>query len=559
MGLGEFPPARRSAYDGRVTQVEAHDELRRLVDEQSALRHVATLVAEGAAEPELLAAVTAEVARLFGADRASTMRWDGDSIRVIGDWSADPSTPSMAGRVLTYGGDTITARVVNSGAPARVESADDLDTEFARERYKEFDLQASIGAPIFLEDRIWGVVIASRRTPNDPFPPGAEQRLADFAALVAQAIANSEARRQLAALAEEQAALRRVATLVAGGRPQAEVLRSASLEAGRTFDAEAVVVLRWEGVHDEVLIVEAWCGEDFSDISAGGHYHPAPDSATTTVLETGFSSRGPERSTELGERSAISSPVIVDGRLLCALTALRSIDDPFPPGAEVRLRSFADLAAQSIVNVRARDEMRAASARIVRAADEARAKLERNLHDGAQQRLVAVLLSMRMTAAKLPDAPEEALELLRLATTELERAFDELRELARGLHPSVLTERGLGPALELLAERAPLEVAVTFDVNVRLPPAVEAAAYFVVAESLTNIAKHAHASSVEVRVTRREGMARVEVIDDGVGGATMTRGSGLRGLADRVEALDGRLHIVSPPDAGTRIWAEIPV
>jgi signal transduction histidine kinase len=195
----------------------------------------------------------------------------------------------------------------------------------------------------------------------------------------------------------------------------------------------------------------------------------------------------------------------------------------------------------------------------VRAADEARAKLERNLHDGAQQRLVAVLISLRMATAKLPASPDEARGLVLTATAELQHAFDELRELARGIHPSVLTERGLGPALELLAERAPLRVAVAHELDERLPPPVEAAAYFVVAESLTNIAKHADATAVEVRVSRRNGVARVEVVDDGVGGADASQGSGLRGLADRVEALDGRLHIVSPVDAGTRIWAEIPV
>jgi signal transduction histidine kinase len=487
------------------------------------------------------------------------MRWDGDTIRVIGDWRADESIPSLVGRVLEYGGDTITARVVNSAAPARVESADDLTTEFARERWREFGLQASIGAPIILEERVWGVVTASRAARDYPFPAGAEHRLADFAALVAQAIANSEARRQVAALAEEQAALRRVATLVAGGRPQREVLDAACLEAGRIFRADAIMVVRWEGVHDEVAIVESWCADNDPGVEPGSLYHPAPESATTAVLETGLSSRGAEPSAELGARCAISSPVIVDGRLLCALSALRSQEDPFAPGDEIRLRSFADLAAQSIVNVRAREEMRASSARIVRAADEARAKLERNLHDGAQQRLVAVLLSLRMTASKLPNAPEEARNLLLMATQELEHAFDELRELARGLHPSVLTERGLGPALELLADRAPLDVAVALELDERLTPAVEAAAYFVVAEALTNIAKHAHASSVQVHVSRRADVARVEVVDDGVGGATMGRGSGLRGLADRVEALDGRLHIVSPPDDGTRIWAEIPV
>jgi signal transduction histidine kinase len=362
-----------------------------------------------------------------------------------------------------------------------------------------------------------------------------------------------------AALAEEQAALRRVAMLVAGGRPQSEVLAAVTREVGQLFAAQAVHVVRWEGVHNEVVVVGGWSDDDEPAIQPQSLYHPAPGSATLSVLEAGFSSRTDEPSAELGERFAIAAPVMVDGRLLGALTALRPSGEAFPAGAETRLRSFADLTAQSIANTRVREQMRASRARLVRAADEARERLERNLHDGAQQRLVSVSLSLRMATAKLPAAPEEARTLLLSASEELTRALDELRELARGIHPAILTEQGLGPALELLASRAPFRIAVVNELAERLPPAVEAAVYFVVAESLTNIAKHTEASAVEVRVSRRNGIARVEVTDDGGGGADEARGTGLRDLADRVEALDGRLHIVSPPDAGTRVWAEIPL
>jgi signal transduction histidine kinase len=548
------------SYDGAViAEDQQHEELRRLVEEQTALRRVATLVAAGTSEVDLVAAVTYEIARLFSAHSATTLRWDGDTIRVIGDWSVPGVRESLTGRVFSFGGDTITARVVNSGAPSRVDSADDLHTEFARDRWDELGLQASIGAPIVVDGRVWGLVTASRTTPGDPFPPASQHRLGDFAALVAQAIANAEARREVAALADEQAALRRVATLVAGGRPQLDVLESATQEVGRVFGAQHVHFVRWEGVHDEVVVVGGWSDGAEQPLRTGSVYHPAPGSATISVLETGFSSRTDEPSRELGERFGIAAPVIVDGRLLGALTALRPSDEPFPAGADVRLRSFADLVSQSIANARAREEVRASRARIVRAADEARERLERNLHDGAQQRLVAVSISLRMATAKLPAAPEAARALLASASEELNRALDELRELARGIHPAVLTDRGLGPALEVLARRAPFRVDVVNDLEERLPPPVEAAAYYVVAESLTNIAKHAGASTVEVRLSRRNGIARVEVVDDGVGGADASRGSGLRELADRVEALDGRLHVVSPPEAGTRVWAEIPL
>jgi signal transduction histidine kinase len=464
---------------------------------------------------------------------------------------------NLTGRLFTVGGDTIVGRVLAAGGPARIESVGDLHTDLARDRWAELGLHAAIGAPIVVDGRVWGIVAASRTTPDDPFPPGTERRLGDFAALVAQAIANAEARREIAALADEQAALRRVATLVAGGRPQLDVLEVATQEVGGVFGAQHVHFVRCEGVHDEVVVVGGWSDGAEQPLAAGSVYHPAPGSATISVLETGFSSRTDEPSRELGERFGIAAPVIVDGRLLGALTALRPSDEPFPAGADVRLRSFADLVSQSIAN--AREAIRASRARIVQAADEAREQFERNLHDGAQQRLVAVSISLRMATAKLPGAPEEARALLTSASAELARALDDLRELARGIHPAVLTDRGLGPALEVLAGRAPFRVEVVNELLERLPPPVEAAAYYVVAESLTNIAKHAAASTVEVRLSRRDGIARVEVVDDGVGGADASRGSGLRGVADRVEALDGRLHIVSPPDAGTRVWAEIPL
>jgi signal transduction histidine kinase len=534
-------------------------ELQRLVEEQTALRRVATLVASGPSEADLVAAVTSEIAQLFGADTASTLRWDGDTIRIIGSWTATPRRQTLTGRDFAVGGDTIATRVIETGAPARVESAGEFETDFARARWAELGLEASIGAPIVVDGRVWGVVMTSRTTRDHPFPPRAEQRLGDFAALVAQAIANAEARREVAALAEEQASLRRVATLVAAGRPQAEVLDAAARLVGELYQAQAVYLVRWQGVLDEVVVLGGWSEDGDSAIATGSLYHPAPGGAALTTLETGFPTRAAEPSPELGARCAIAAPVIVNATLFGALDALRDADEPFPAGAEVRLRSFADLVAQSIANAHARAEMQASRARIVRAGDEARRKLERNLHDGAQQRFVAASLSLRTGIAKLETAPELAQAMLGAASEELAQGIEELRELARGIHPAILTEQGLGVALEVLAARTPLDVAVSNELSERLPPAIEAAAYYVVAESLTNCARYGDASAVTVRVSRRNGAAQVEVADDGVGGADVTRGTGLRGLADRVEALDGRLGIESPPGEGTRVWAEIPL
>ncbi len=202
-------------------------------------------------------------------------------------------------------------------------------------------------------------------------------------------------------------------------------------------------------------------------------------------------------------------------------------------------------------------ELRRSRARLVEASDVERRRLERNLHDGAQQRLVSLSLVLRLAQANVESSPEEAQRLLGQAADELSQALEELRELARGIHPAVLSDRGLGPALEALVARAPLAVELELEQD-RLPEPVEAAAYYVVSEALTNIAKYAEASSVAVSIARVNGRAVIEIADDGVGGADPTRGSGLRGLVDRVEALDGRLHVESPRGQGTRIRAEIP-
>jgi PAS domain S-box-containing protein len=204
------------------------------------------------------------------------------------------------------------------------------------------------------------------------------------------------------------------------------------------------------------------------------------------------------------------------------------------------------------------NELRRSRARIVEAGDAERRRLERNLHDGAQQRLVSLSLSLRLAQARLTSDPAAASELLTGAGAELAQALEELRELARGIHPAVLTDRGLGPALESLADRAPLPVELDQVPRERLPASVEAAAFYVVAEALTNIAKYADATSVRVSVARFDGQAVVEVADDGRGGADPAQGTGLRGLVDRVEALNGRLDVESPMGRGTRVRAEIP-
>jgi signal transduction histidine kinase len=547
--------ARRSS----TGQAASFAELERIADEQAALRRIATLVAEGVGEDELADAVTLEIGQLFEAHRANTMRLEGDTLRVIGAWRTDDDRSQAVGLVFPAGGDTTSARIVDAAEAARVDSREELRTELAQRLWAEHGLHASIGAPIVVGGAVWGVVTAFRTQPDDPFPPGAELRLHDFAALVAQAIVNAEVRRETAELVAEQTALRRIATLVAAGRPQAEVLDAVTADAGALFEAETVTLVRWEGVQDEVSVVAAWSRAGSVSVEPGSLYHPEPGSATLAVLETGYASRSEESSPERGPCSVIAAPVIIAGSLLAALTASRHGPRLFTAGTEIRLRSFADLAAQSIANERAQAELRASRARIVSAADETRRRLERNLHDGAQQHLVSLAVSLRLAATMLPDAPNEARELLDQAAEELAQALDELRDLARGLHPAMLTERGLGPALEGLASRMPLPVSVEHMIDGRLPAPVEAAAYFVASEALANVAKHAQASNVAIRTGWEDGAVGIEVVDDGVGGADLTAGSGLRGLADRVEALGGTFGVASAPGKGTRLRARIPL
>jgi signal transduction histidine kinase len=531
-------------------------DLERLAEEQAALLGVATLVAEGADETRLAEVVCREIGRLFDAERAYALRWSGERIRVIGEWNSDHGPP-RAGGVYPFGGDTVTARVVETGAPARVNSAADLETAFARHRWAQLGLEAAIGAPVFVDGRVWGIVTAARTQPDDPFPDGAEQRLREFAALVAQSIVNAEARRETAELLAEQSALRHVATLVAEGRPRAEVLDAAMSTAASIFDAESVALVRPTGMPDEVRVVTAWAAADGDRLDEGTLLHLDSDGTASAVLEIGLACRGEDSTRERGACAAIGAPVIIQAELYGALVATRPAGETFPSGSELRLRSFADLAAQSIQNEQAQAELRASRARIVRAADETRARFERNLHDGAQQRLVAVSVSLRLAAAALA-SPERAGALLGEASEELAHALAELRDLGQGLHPAVLAKHGIAPALEALASRAPLPVVLEDTIECRLTADVEAALYYVVAESLTNVAKHASATSVRVRTACGE-VATVEVVDDGVGGATASGGSGIRGLADRIEALGGRFGVESTPGEGTRVWAEVPI
>ena len=386
-----------------------------------------------------------------------------------------------------------------------------------------------------------------------------------LAAVTAERTRAETAQRELA---DEQAALRRVATLVAGDAPPSRVFEKVTEEVGRLLGLPGANVMQYDGIRT-ATVVGAWSEEGPPSFPVGAQLDVDGDTLIALVVRSGGAARV-ERYADAGGklaaavhsagyRSAVAAPVHVAGRLWGVLAAASTSDEPLPEGIEQRLGDFAELASQALANADAYDKLAASSARLVEVGDAERQRLERNLHDGAQQRLVSVALELSMVARRLDTDPDGAREMLTMAQTDLAHGLDELRELARGIHPIVLTERGLGAALEALATRAPVPVEVASLPDERLSAPVEAAMYYVVAESITNVAKYSQASSATVSVGRSNGAATVSVADDGVGGADPASGSGLRGLAARVEALNGRLDVDSPPGGGTRITAEIPI
>jgi signal transduction histidine kinase len=261
----------------------------------------------------------------------------------------------------------------------------------------------------------------------------------------------------------------------------------------------------------------------------------------------------------LGIRASVGCPIVVGGRLWGVVAASTRREEPFPPGTEAQIAEFTELVATAIANAEAKAELAASRARIVATADQTRRRIERDLHDGAQQRLVSLALRLRTASAAIPGELEDVLQELAGVGAELDAVLVDLRELSRGIHPAILSEGGLGPALRTLARRSSVPVQLQVGTQGRLPERVEVTAYYVAAEALTNVTKHAGASVVQVQVDREDGLVRLAIRDDGVGGADPARGSGLVGLKDRVEATGGTLRVQSYPGEGTSLLVELPI
>ena len=386
-----------------------------------------------------------------------------------------------------------------------------------------------------------------------------------LAAVTAERTRAEAAQRELA---DEQSALRRVATLVAGEASPSRVFEQVTTEVGELFALPGASVMRYDSPRS-ATVVGAWSHDGAPLFPVDFTIALDSETVIAKVLSSGRAQRAgsyEEESGRLAEtlrrfgyRSAVAAPVSVGGRVWGVLAAASASPDPLPDGLEQQLCDFAELVALALANADAREKLAASRSRLVEVGDAERRRLERNLHDGAQQQLVSVSLELGLARSKLDTDPAAAQEVLVGAQEHLARGLEELRELARGIHPAILTEHGLGPALEALLTRTPMPVEITELPEHRLPPSAEAAAYYVVAEALTNVAKYACASQATVSISRSNGAATVIVADDGIGGADPDAGSGLHGLAARVEALNGSLDIDSPREHGTRITAQLPV
>jgi signal transduction histidine kinase len=551
-----------------VANAESRAALAQLAEEQAALRRVATLVARATAPQEVFAAVAEEVGRLLAADFATLVRYDPqDTLEVVGAWTRTGApAPTPVGGRLPLGGRNVTTMVYQTGRPSRIDYRD-VSGVIGQVASRDWGLRSSIGVPVSAESRLWGcMVVAFSRQGLLPLPADTEAQLAGFTELVATAIANTESRASLARLAEEQAALRRVATLVAQGVPPVQIFSAVSDEVAGLFGAQAGV-LRFE--HDGPAVVFVGVSKTL-ELPVGTRWEFQPGMASAEVYRTGRSARvdamdwssatrpvaGAAR--RLGIVSSVGSPIIVEGRLWGAMNVV-STDELLPVGLEGRLENFTELLATAIANAESRSELAASLRRIVAASDQARRRIERDLHDGTQQRLVSLALAARTAEADVAAGRGDLRAGLARIAAGLADAVAELQELSRGIHPAALSGHGLGPALRALARRSAVPVDLDITGNARCPEPIEVAAYYVASEALANTMKHAQASHAEISLSTRHGSLLLSIRDDGVGGADPARGSGLAGLTDRVEALGGSIHLHSTAGAGTHITVDLPL
>ncbi len=426
----------------------AGEELERVADEQAALRRVATLVARGGSEAEIFTAIAQEMARLVGAQEMRMFRLEADDAALIvaGSGSSD-SFP--VGTRVPRDGLPVTRSVFRTGEPARVD-------DFRRPS----GTHSVVGTPILVQGQLWGAMIAS--TPGDaPLPRDTESRLGEFTELIATAIANAEVRAEVQRLADEQAALRRVATLVAEGSSPAVMFDAVAAETERLLETDGVTISCYEP-GSEVTVV-AHRGADAWKVPPGSRWNHEGENVTSTVRRTqrparmesyrGTSGDIARLVADLGVQAAVGAPIVVDGGLWGVVIANWRGDEP-PRDTEERLAHFAELLATAIANADSRDQLTASRSRLLTEADQARRRLARDLHDGAQQRLVHTIISLKLAQQALRDGDLAEGSLLDEALQHAEQAHGELRELAHGILPDALARGGLRAGLGALVERS---------------------------------------------------------------------------------------------------------
>jgi predicted ATPase/signal transduction histidine kinase len=547
-----------------LDNAQLYAEHRQVAGEQAALRRVAMLVAQAAPPEAVFGTVTGEVGRLLGVDVAVLVRYDPrDSITVVGAWtSTGGAPPTPIGSQFPLGGNNASTLVFRTGQTARTDDAD-MSGVIGDVATRDWGLRSSVGVPIRVDGRLWGAMVVAL-TRGGLLPTDAEARLAGFTELVATAIANMQARVELQGSVDEQAALRRVAELVARAAPPEEVFAAVTAEAGRLLTTHLAFLTRY-APDGTGAVVGAWAAPGGPPIAVGTRMPLGGRNVTSLVFQTGRAARidgyadatGPfaDFAREAGVQVSVGVPISVAGRLWGVLI-LSSRSEPLPADAEARLAGFTELVATAIANAEAQAEVAASRARILTAADETRRRIERDLHDGVQQRLITQALLLSGIRDRVPADVRADVDQVR---DELADTRRELRDLCQGVHPAILVEAGLGAAIRALARRSPLPVRVQMRVGGRLPGLCEVTAYYVAAEAFTNAAKHANASAVDIVIEEAGGTLTVQVRDDGAGGADAGRGSGLTGLRDRVEAVGGGMTLDSPAGAGTVLTVLLPV
>ncbi|MCW2992912.1 MAG: sensor kinase [Conexibacter sp.] len=539
-----------------MTEADLGRDLHRVAEEQDAIGHVADLVASDATPDEILDEVVAQASQLTGVEFTTLLRFEAGGGTQIAALSGAPEGLAVGMRE-PGDGQGATQRVLRTGRAARMDDLSQATGHWPRVAYS-LGFASSAAAPIVIGGRLWGTLVVTGR--NGPLPAGVEESLTRFAKLAGTAIADAQARRRLRALLDEQAALRRVAELAARAGDPVEVFAAVAIEASALVDGEEVFLLRLAGPDTCQILATT------SDMPLSDKLYPLEDGDISVLVRD---TRRPARiddavardcamAREWGVVAVVGAPVIVREEIWGALTAT-SRDRPLPPETERRLSQFADLVAVSIGNAESRAQLTASRARVVATADETRLRLQRDVHDGAQQRLVQTVLTLKMALAEVGDVDGRLRSLLEDSLRHAERASTELRDVVHGILPASLRTGGLRSAIESLTADLPLPV----DSRVATPrfeAQVETTAYFIVAEALTNVVKHARAKEAEVEITFDATSSTLAIViqDDGIGGADPGRGSGLLGLSDRVAARDGELAILSPAGRGTRLQVALP-